>query len=44
MKVLIINTHLAYPGWSEGRLNRTLMELAQAFFMKHGHQVTQNCL
>ena len=27
MKILIINTHLTYPEWSEGKLNRTLMDL-----------------
>jgi NADPH dehydrogenase (quinone) len=32
MKILIINTHLNYPGWSEGRLNLTFMDAAKAFF------------
>ena len=41
MKILIINTHLTYPGWSEGTLNLTLMETAKAFFLERGHQVTE---
>jgi modulator of drug activity B len=41
MKILIINTHLNYPGWSEGKLNLTLMELAKAFFVKRGHEVVE---
>jgi len=36
MKILIINTHLNYPGWSEGRLNLTFMDAAKAFFTEHG--------
>lgn len=41
MNILIINTHLTYPGWSEGKLNLTLMETAKAFFLERGHQVTE---
>lgn len=41
MKILIINTHLNYPGWSEGKLNLTFMELAKAFFMERGHEVAE---
>jgi hypothetical protein len=36
METLIINTHLTYPGWSEGKLNLTLMELAKTFFVERG--------
>ena len=32
MKILIINTHLNYPGWSGGKLNLTFMDAAKAFF------------
>jgi len=39
METLIINTHLTYPGWSEGKLNLTLMELAKTFFVERGHTV-----
>jgi hypothetical protein len=41
MKTLIINTHLTYPGWSEGKLNLTFMESAKAFFSERGHPVAQ---
>ena len=41
MKTLIINAHLTYPGWSEGKLNLTFMEAAKAFFVEHGHQVIE---
>lgn len=40
MKVLIINTHLTYPGWSEGRLNRTFLDAATAFFAERSHPVS----
>lgn len=41
MNILIINTHLTYPGWSEGKLTLTLVEIAKAFFLERGHQVTE---
>lgn len=41
MNVLIINAHLAYPGWSEGKLNLTFMDHAKAFFVERGHQVAE---
>jgi modulator of drug activity B len=41
MNVLIINAHLSYPGWSEGRLNLAFMNLAKTFFEARGHQVTE---
>lgn len=41
MNVLIINAHLAYPGWSEGRLNLTFMDEAKGCFIAHGHQVAE---
>ena len=41
MKILIINTHLTYAGWSEGKLNLTFMELAKNFFRERGHEVTE---
>lgn len=39
MNVLIINTHLNYPSWSEGKLNQTFTDFAQSFFVEQGHQV-----
>lgn len=41
MNILIINTHLTYPGWSEGKLNRTFMDAAKTFFTERGHHVTE---
>ena len=41
MKILVINTHLTYPGWSEGKLNLAFMDLAKAFFVERGHQVAE---
>jgi modulator of drug activity B len=41
MKILIINAHLTYAGWSEGKLNMTFMDAAKAFFAERGHQVTE---
>lgn len=41
MNVLIINAHLAYPGWSEGKLNLAFMDAAKAFFAERGHQVAE---
>lgn len=41
MNILIINTHLTYPGWSEGKLNLTFMNAAKTFFTERGHQVAE---
>ena len=41
MNILIINAHLTYPGWSEGKLNNTLADLAKSFFVARGHTVTE---
>jgi hypothetical protein len=41
MKILSINIHLTYLGWSEGKLNLAFMQLAKAFFVKRGHQVAE---
>ena len=41
MNVFIINTHLTYPGWSEGKLNLLFMETAKAFFLNRGHEVIE---
>jgi modulator of drug activity B len=41
MKILSINTHLTYPGWSEGKLNLAFMDLAKTFFVERGHQVAE---
>ena len=39
MNVFIINAHLTYPGWSEGKLNLTFMDLAKEVFEESGHHV-----
>lgn len=41
MNALIINCHLHYPGWSEGKLNITFMAAAKAFFTEGGHQLAE---
>ena len=41
MNLLIINTHLTYPGWSEGKLNLTFMDAAKTFFVERGHGVAE---
>ena len=41
MKILNINTHLTYPGWSEGKLNLAFMDLAKAFFVERGYPVAE---
>ncbi|MDB6137014.1 MAG: mdaB 1 [Verrucomicrobiaceae bacterium] len=44
MKTLLINAHLTYPGWSEGRLNQTFLTLAREFFTGRGDEVTETCI
>ena len=39
MNILIVNTHLTYSGWSEGKLNLTFMDAAKTFFVQRGHEV-----
>nr|WP_306592101.1 NAD(P)H-dependent oxidoreductase [Geothrix sp. 21YS21S-4] len=39
--MLIINAHLSYPGWSEGKLNLAFMDFAKTFFAERGHQVAE---
>ena len=41
MKILSVNTHLTYPGWSEGKLNLAFMDLAKAFFVERGYPVAE---
>jgi len=41
MKILIINTHLTYAGWSEGKLNLAFMDVAKEFFAERGHPVAE---
>lgn len=40
-KVLLINTHLTYPSWSEGLLNDAFHQTAKAFFLSKGFEVLE---
>lgn len=39
--VLLINTHLSYPNWSEGKLNDTFHQVAKDFFTSQSIQVLE---
>lgn len=40
-KVLLINTHLTYPNWSEGLLNDAFNQKAKEFFLEKGFEVVE---
>ncbi len=40
-KVLLINTHLTYPNWSEGLLNDAFHQKAKEFFEANGFEVSE---
>ena len=40
-KVLLINTHLSYPNWSEGKLNDESHQVAKDFFTSQSIQVLE---
>lgn len=40
-KVLLINTHLTYPSWSEGLLNDAFHQKAKDFFEAKGFQILE---
>ncbi|WP_442591832.1 NAD(P)H-dependent oxidoreductase [Pedobacter sp. AW31-3R] len=40
-KVLLINTHLTYPNWSEGKLNNAFQQIAKEFFTTMGYLVEE---
>ena len=44
MKVLLINAHHNYPGWSEGKLNMAMMDIATALFVEHGDEVIETLI
>lgn len=44
MNIFVINSHLNYPGWSEGQLNRTLCEYANKVFSQKGYQIAQTVI
>jgi len=39
--VLLINTHLTYPGWSEGKLNASFYNVARTFFLSKNYKVLE---
>ncbi len=41
MKILLINTHLNYPNWSEGKLNKTMTDRAKEYFLRRGDEVVE---
>jgi len=40
-KVLLINAHLTYPNWTEGKLNDSFTEKAKDFFATNGFEVLE---
>jgi len=40
-KVLLINTHLAYPNWSEGTLNASFHQKAKVFFEANNFEILE---
>ena len=40
-KVLLINTHLTYPTWSEGLLNEAFNQKAKDFFLDKGFEILE---
>lgn len=40
-KVLLINTHLTYPNWTEGKLNDAFQSIAKDFFINQGYEVLE---
>lgn len=40
-KVLIINAHLTYPNWTEGKLNNSFAQKAKDFFKTKGFEVVE---
>lgn len=40
-KVLLINTHLTYPNWSEGKLNNAFHQAAKDYFISNSFQVLE---
>lgn len=40
-KVLLIDTHLKYPNWTEGTLNKAFYDSAKSFFTAHNFEVLE---
>ena len=43
-KALLINTHLTYPNWSEGKLNNAFQQAAKIFFESKSVQVLETTI
>jgi len=41
MKALLIDTHLTYPNWTEGSLNKAFFQSAKDFFLSNGVEVLE---
>jgi modulator of drug activity B len=40
-KVLLINTHLTYPNWSEGSLNNAFIQAAKDYFKSKNYEILE---
>lgn len=40
-KVLLIDTHLTYPNWTEGTLNDSFYQVAKDFFISNSFEVLE---
>lgn len=43
-KVLLINTHLTYPNWTEGTLNNSFFKIAKDFFISKSYEVLETII
>ena len=43
-KVLLINTHLTYPNWTEGTLNNSFFKIAKDFFSSKSFEVLETTI
>src|SRR5690606_31727859 len=43
-KVLLINTHLTYPNWTEGTLNNSFIQVARDFFSAKSFEVLETTI
>ncbi|MFI5131072.1 MAG: NAD(P)H-dependent oxidoreductase [Chitinophagales bacterium] len=43
-KVLIINAHLTYPNWTEGKLNNSFYQIAKDFFAAQSFEIIETTI
>jgi modulator of drug activity B len=43
-KVLLINAHLTYPKWTEGKLNDSFLQIAKDFFASQSFEIFETTL